>query len=130
MGGEIHMAVTSAIAATGAMRTGKVRALASLGLTRIPAMPDLPTIAEQGFPGFKITNRYNLYAPAGTPRPIIAAINRIVGDGMHSPQMVQRLQADGSQAAERMSPEQLKSALAREYAEIEQQVKQLNVKIQ
>jgi hypothetical protein len=53
-----------------------------------------------------------------------------VADGMHSPQMRQRLEADGSQPAERMSPEDLKSSLAREYAEIEQQVKQLNIKIQ
>jgi tripartite-type tricarboxylate transporter receptor subunit TctC len=129
-GGEIHMAAASSIAASGAMRTGKVRALATLSLARIPAMPDLPTIVEQGFPGFKVTNRYNLYAPAGTPRAIIGAINRVVSDGMHAPQMTQRLQADGSQPAERMTPEQLKTALAREYAEIEQQVKQLNIKIQ
>ena len=130
MGGEIHMAAASAIAASGAIRTGKVRALATLGLTRIPTMPDLPTVAEQGFPGFKITNRYNLYAPAGTPRAIIAAINRVVSDGMHSPQMAQRLAADGSQPAERMTPEELKATIAREYAEIEQQVKQVNIKIQ
>ena len=50
-----------------------MRALAALGLTRIPALPDLPTVAEQGFPGFKITNRYGLYAPAGTPQSIINA---------------------------------------------------------
>ena len=129
-GGEIHVAAASAIAASAAIRTGKVRALAALGLTRIPAMPDLPTVAEQGFPGFKITNRYGLYAPAGTPRPIIAAINRVVSDGMHSPQMKQRLEADGSQPAERMTPEQLKAALTRELAELQQQVKQLNVKIE
>ena len=130
MGGEIHMAAASSIAATGAIRSGKVRALASLGLTRIPSMPDLPTVAEQGFPGFKITNRYNLYAPAGTPRAIIAAMNRVVSDGMQSPQAAQRLEADGSQPAERMTPEQFKAALAREYAEVEQQVKRLNIKIE
>lgn len=130
MGGEIHMAAASAIAASGAIRTGKIRALAALGLTRIPAMPDLPTVAEQGFPGFKITNRYNLFAPAGTPRAIIAAINRVVSDGMHSPQMAQRLAADGSQPADRMTPEELKATIAREYAEIEQQVKLVNIKIQ
>jgi len=130
IGGEIHMAAASSIAASGAIRTGKVRALASLGLERIPAMPDLPTVAEQGFPGFKITNRYNLFAPAGTARPIIIRINRIVGDGMHSPQMKQRLEADGSQPAERMTPEQLRATMAREYVEIEQQVKELDVKIQ
>jgi tripartite-type tricarboxylate transporter receptor subunit TctC len=93
-------------------------------------MPDLPTVAEQGFPGFKITNRYNLFAPAGTPRRIVDAINRVVGDGMHSPQMAQRLQADGSEPAERMTPGELKSTMAHEYAEIERQVKQLNIKIQ
>ena len=130
MGGEIHMAGASAIAASGAIRSGKLRALATLGLTRIPALPDLPTVAEQGYPGFKITNRYMLLAPAGTPRPIIAAIHRVVSDGMHTPQMVQRLAADGSQPAERMTPEELKAALAREYGEIEQQVKRLNIKIQ
>ena len=47
IGGEIHMAVGSSIAASSAIRTGKVRALATLGLTRIPSMPDLPTVAEQ-----------------------------------------------------------------------------------
>jgi tripartite-type tricarboxylate transporter receptor subunit TctC len=93
-------------------------------------MPELPTVAEQGFPGFKITNRYNLYAPAGTPRAIIAAINRVLSDGMHTPQMKQRLEADGSEPAERMTPGELKAAVAREYVEIEQQVKQLNLKIQ
>ena len=130
MGGEIHLAGASSIAASGAIRSGKLRALATLGLTRIPSLPDLPTVAEQGYPGFKITNRYALYAPAGTPRPIIAAINRVVNEGMHTPQMTQRLAADGSQPAERMTPEELRASMAREYAAIEQQVKRLNIKIQ
>jgi tripartite-type tricarboxylate transporter receptor subunit TctC len=130
MGGEIQMAVASTLSASGAMRSGKLRGLAALSLTRVPAMPDLPTVAEQGFPDFKIINRYGLQAPAGTPRRIIDAINRVVSDGMHSPQMVQRLQADGSQPAERMTPEQLKATIAREYAELEQQVKRLNIKIE
>ncbi|MEA3158103.1 MAG: hypothetical protein QOK44_5692 [Betaproteobacteria bacterium] len=129
MGGEINMAVASSIASTAAIRTGKVRAVAALGLTRIPSMPDLPTAAEQGFPGFKITNRYGLHAPAGTPRAIIDAIHRVVSDGMHSPQMRQKLEAEGSQPAERMTPEQLKATMTREYAEIEQLVKQLNIKL-
>ena len=130
MGGEIHMVGASSISASAAIRTGKVRALAALSLERIPAMPDLPTVAEQGFPGFKITNRYGVYAPAGTPRPILAAVNRVVADGMHSPQMRQRLEADGSQPAERMTPEQLKATMVREYAELESQAKALNLKIE
>lgn len=130
MGGEIQMAVASTLSATGAMRTGKLRGLAALSLTRVASMPDLPTVAEQGFPDFKIINRYGVQAPAGTPRRILNALNRVVSDGMYSPQMVQRLQADGSQPAERMTPEQFKAALAREYVEVEQQLKRLNIKIE
>ncbi len=130
MGDEIHLAGASAIAASGAIRSGKLRGLATLGLTRIAALPYLPTVAEQGYPGFKITNRYALYAPAGMPRPILAAINRVVTEGMHTPQMAQRLAADGSRPAERMTPEELRVSMKREYAEIEQQVKRLNIKIQ
>jgi tripartite-type tricarboxylate transporter receptor subunit TctC len=130
MGGEIQMAVASTLSATGAMRSGKLRGLAVLSLTRVPSMPDLPTVAEQGFADFKVINRYALQAPAGTPRRILNALNRVVSDGMYSPQMVQRLQADGSQPAERMTPGQLKAALAREYLEVEQQVKRLNIKIE
>lgn len=108
---------------------GKVRALAAMGLKRVPALPDLPTVAEQGYPGFKLVNSYNLYAPAGTPRPIIAALNRAVGDFMHSPKMTQRLLSDGSQPPdERMTPDQFRTYLAREYDEVERQVKHLNVK--
>ena len=128
IGGEIHMVAGSSIAATAAIKTGKVRALAAMGLTRIPALPDLPTIAEQGVPGFKITNRYSLFAPAGTPRPIVAALHRVVGDGMHAPQMAKRLASEGAQPGDRMTPDELKVSNAREYVEIEQQVKQLNLK--
>ncbi len=130
MGGEINMVGASTISATAAIRTGRVRALAVLSLARVPSMPDVPTVAEQGFPGFKITNRYALQAPAGTPRPIINAINRVVSDGMHSPQMRQKLEADGSQPAERMTPEALRAAIARELADLEQQVKQTNIKME
>ncbi len=128
MGGEINMAAASAMSATAAIKTGKVRALASLGLKRVPALPDLPTVAEQGFPGFSITNRYNLFAPAGTPPTIIAAINRVVSEGMHTPEVEKRLMASGSEAVDPISPKELKVAIAREYAEIAQTVKQLGLK--
>lgn len=129
MGGEIHMVAGSAIAATGAIRSGKVRGLAAMGPSRVPALPDLPTVAEQGWPGYKLTNRYGLFAPAGTPRVILATLNRVVSDGMHSPQMAQRLAAEGAQPGERKSPADLKMDFAREYAETEQLVRRLNVNL-
>ena len=128
MGGEVNLGVTSVMSATAAIRSGKVRGVAALGLKRASSLPDLPTLAEQGIPNFKITNRYNLWVRAGTPRPIILAINRVVSEGMHTPQMVQKLAADGSEPAERVTPEQLKVNLAREYVELERQVKELGLK--
>jgi tripartite-type tricarboxylate transporter receptor subunit TctC len=129
MGGEIHMYPGILASAGGAIKSGKVRPLAALSLQRLAALPDLPTVAEQGFPGFKITNSYSLFAPAGTPKPILAAINRHVGDFVHSPQMAQKLAADGSQPGERMTPEQFKAVFAKEYEEVERQIQHIKVKL-
>jgi len=129
IGGEIQMYPGLLLSANAAIKSGKARPLAALSLKRIAALPDLPTVAEQGFPGFKITNSYGLFAPAGTPRPIIAALNRAVGDFMNSPQMAGKLSAEGSEAAERITPEQYKANFAREYDELEREIKQLKVKL-
>lgn len=128
MGGEVSLGVTSVMSATTAIRSGKVRGVAALGLKRASSLPDLPSIGEQGFPGFKITNRYSLWVRTGTPRPIILAINRVVSDGMHTPQMVQKLAADGSEPADRATPDELKADMARNYIELEKQVKELGLK--
>jgi tripartite-type tricarboxylate transporter receptor subunit TctC len=128
MGGEVSVGASASLSATTAIRSGKVRGVASLGLTRASSLPELPTIGEQGFPGFKITNRYVLWVRAGTPRPIILAINRVVSEAMHAPQMVQKLATDGSEPAERMTPAQLKAELVQHYAELERQVKELGLK--
>jgi hypothetical protein len=57
------------------------------------------------------------------------AINRVVLEGMHSPQMAQKLAADGSQPGERLSPDELKAQFAKDYVEVEKQVKQLDIKM-
>jgi tripartite-type tricarboxylate transporter receptor subunit TctC len=127
MGGEIHMVAGSSISAGAAARTGKVKALATLGLKRIPSMPDLPTFAEQGLPGYSVTNNYRLFAPAGTPKAVLRLINRIVIEGMHTPQVAQKLAADGAQPGDPATPEELKAQMAKEYPEVESQVKELNL---
>lgn len=128
MGGEINMAAGSAMSAIAAIKTGKVRGLATLGLKRVPVLPDLPSVAEQGYPGFSITNSYNLWAPAGTPPAIIAAVNRVVSEGMNAPDVEKRLIASGSEAVDPISPQELKKIVARDYADIVQSVKQLGLK--
>ena len=130
MGGEIQMATSSAMAATSAVRTGKVKAIASLGPKRAVSLPDVPTIGEQGVKGFTLSNEYKWWVPAKTPRPIIAALNKVVYDGMHSPEMTKRLANEGSEPAERMTPAELKAEVARDYAEVENTVKAMNLKLQ
>ena len=130
LSGEIHMYPGLLLSAGGAIKAGKARPLAAMSLKRIPALPELPTIAEQGYPGFKITNSYGLFAPVGTPRSIINALNRAVGEFMNSPQMAQKLFAEGSQAGERMTPAEYRTLFfVREYEEVERQVAQLKVKL-
>ena len=129
MGGEIHMYPGILASAGAAIKAGKVRPLAALSLQRLAALPDLPTVAEQGFPGFKITNSYSLFAPAGTPKPVLQAVNRQVGEFVHSPQLAQKLSAEGSQPGERITPEQFKAVFAKEYDEVERQIQQIKVKL-
>jgi tripartite-type tricarboxylate transporter receptor subunit TctC len=127
MGGELNMATSSAMAASAAIRSGKVRGLATLGNKRIAALPDLPSITEQGVANYTLTNRYNWWVPLKTPPAITAAINRVITDGMNSPQMKERLAAEGSEPPERMTPAELKATLLREYVEVERRVKELNL---
>ena len=130
LGGEIHMYPGVLLSAASAIKTGKMRTLAAMGLKRIPVLPDLPTVAEQGFPGFKIVNSYSLYAPAGTPKPILLALNRAVGEFMASPKMSQKLISEGSQPPDSlMTPDEFRAYTLREYEEVERQVRNLSVKL-
>ena len=75
----------------GAIKTGKVRALANLGEKRVPALPDLPTLAEQGYPNVIIDNSYNLWAPAGTPKDVVTKLNGEIVKVLAQPDMRERL---------------------------------------
>jgi tripartite-type tricarboxylate transporter receptor subunit TctC len=129
MGGEINLACTSVMSATTVIRNGKARGIAALGPKRAASLPDLPTAIEQGLPpGFRVTNRYSLWVKAGTPMPIINAIHRAVSEGMNTPEMVQRLAADGSEPAEVLSPRQLRASLERAQVDWEKQLAELGMK--
>jgi tripartite-type tricarboxylate transporter receptor subunit TctC len=127
--GQIHMVLASTISATPHIKSGRLRVLATTGLKRVQAWPDLPTVSEAGVPGLKVTNSYALHAPAGTPRAILVAINESVSQGMNSPEMMKRLAADGSEPAERGTPEQFHAMIVREYDETVKLIKALNLKL-
>ncbi len=75
LGGQIDLAVGSVAVISPHTRGGKLRAVAVTGDKRSPAMPEVPTLAEQGFPGFSALAWWGVFAPAGTPRPIIDKLN-------------------------------------------------------
>ncbi len=76
---------------------GKVRALANAGAKRAPALKDLPTVAEQGLPGFDSSSWVALVAPAKTPAPVLAKLRAEVGKVIASPDIVKRIEELGSE---------------------------------
>jgi tripartite-type tricarboxylate transporter receptor subunit TctC len=128
MGGEINMAATSAMSATAAINTGKVRAIANLGPKRVPALPDLPTLAEQGYTGVVLDNAYNLWVPAKTPRAVVNALNQAMIEGLKKPENAKQLMARGSEPGEPLTPEQLLKEAKEDYAEITKAVQELGIK--
>ncbi len=128
MGGEIDVACAAALSAVTAVKSGKARALASLGAERIAVFADLPTVAEQGYPGFEISNMYNLWVPAGTPSAIIETLNKVVSTGLNTPAYRKRLEALGSAPVKPMGVADVKRTIEEDYAEVKQAVKALGIK--
>jgi tripartite-type tricarboxylate transporter receptor subunit TctC len=81
--------------ALGLIRSGEQRAIAVSALARSPVLPDVPTIAEQGYPGFNAGTLYGLLVPAGTPAEIVARLNETGNAAFKSPAIVAHVQAEG-----------------------------------
>ena len=79
------------------VEAGLLRALAVTGKTRSALMPDVPTIAETGLPGFEASLYYGLVAPAGTPQPVIDRLNKELRAALASDEVKKQLGADGTE---------------------------------
>ena len=97
MGGQVDMMFEQMYAASANMRAGKLRPLAITSLTRSPLFPDLPTMAEQGFPGFEISNWQGFIAPAGTPPAIIQRLNQVTNQALADPTIKAQMLAQGNE---------------------------------
>jgi tripartite-type tricarboxylate transporter receptor subunit TctC len=82
LGGHVDIYFSSLPPALGLIAEGKVRALAVTGSRREPALPDLPTVAEAGLPGYEAVLHYGIAAPAGTPRPIVDKLNAALREAL------------------------------------------------
>jgi tripartite-type tricarboxylate transporter receptor subunit TctC len=91
IGGQVSMAIDNIPVALPHIKAGKLRALAVTGTKRVPVLPDVPTMAEAGLPGYELTNWLGLVVPAGTPRDIISRIHTDVVKALQMPDVRERL---------------------------------------
>jgi len=89
--GQVLFATDSPSAALPLIKSGKLRALAVTGPTRLGALPDVPTVAESGFPGFQVLAWWCLAAPAGTPQAVINKLSDAAQKAVASPEITDRL---------------------------------------
>jgi tripartite-type tricarboxylate transporter receptor subunit TctC len=87
MGGHVPSLIASAPTATGFMREGRIRALAVTGAKRSPFDPDIPTIAESGFPGYAATNWYAVVVSSKTAPETVATLNAILTKALRAPEV-------------------------------------------
>jgi tripartite-type tricarboxylate transporter receptor subunit TctC len=97
MGGHVQLMFDSMSSSLPFIKAGKLRALAVTTAVRSPAMPDLPTIAEAGVPGYDLSTWYGLWAPAGTPKDIVSKLSTEVAKILKTPDVRERLAALGSE---------------------------------
>ena len=96
--GQIQLSFSSMASIMPYVKTGKLRALGTTGVKRSAAAPDVPTIAEAGVPGYRSINWNGLLAPAATPKPVIATLNREIVRKFKTPAAQERFASVGIEA--------------------------------
>jgi tripartite-type tricarboxylate transporter receptor subunit TctC len=127
LGGHIPMAFAPIPATHPHVSAGSLRALAVTSQSRTSLLPEVPTIAESGLPGFDASLYYGLVAPAGTPRPIIDKLNETLRAALQSDEVKKQLVQDGTEITP-SSPEEYASFIDKEETKWSQLVKQSGAK--
>lgn len=127
LGGQIAFMFAQTSAALPHIQAGKVRALGVASARRTALLPDLPTIAESGLPGFEAVSWYALLAPAGTPKDIVGKLQVEITRILQLPDIKEKLTAQGGEAIGN-TPEQLASLLRTESARYADIVRRANIK--
>jgi tripartite-type tricarboxylate transporter receptor subunit TctC len=99
LGGQVQLMFDNLPSALPHIRAGKLRALAVTSATRAPALPDVPTVAEAGVPGFEASSWFGLLAPAGTPPDVVAKVNGELARWIATADAKEKLLAQGANAA-------------------------------
>jgi tripartite-type tricarboxylate transporter receptor subunit TctC len=128
VGGHIPMSFTPIPAVHGQVQGGTLHALAVTSLTRSPLMPDVPTVAESGLPGYEAVLHYGLLAPAGTPKPIIDKLNAVLRDAIATPEVQKRLAFEGAEPL-LSTPEEYGADIAHDSSKWSKVLKEAGIKL-
>jgi tripartite-type tricarboxylate transporter receptor subunit TctC len=126
--GQTQLMFATSASVVGHIKSGLVRPLAVTTLARFSLMPDLPTVAESGLPGFDATTWHGLVAPARTPKDVIATLNRAMVEGLKDPEAQQRLTDLGVEITP-STPEEFAAYIRREIPKWTAVVKSAGVKL-
>jgi tripartite-type tricarboxylate transporter receptor subunit TctC len=128
LGGQVQSLFGSMPAVLPQAKAGKVRPIAVGTLKRSPALPDVPTVAEQGFPGFEVSLWLGFFAPKGTPAPVTRRLYDELVSIAQSPEMKEQFQRNGADALTTTPPE-LTRLMKSELAKYSKVIKQANIKL-
>lgn len=128
LGGQVQSFMSSVPSALAQIRGGRLRAIAVTSAKRAVQLPDVPTIAESGYPGFEATTWYGLLAPAGTPGAVIARLSTELNRVLEMPEVRERLATEGGEVLGG-SPERFASLLRADRAKWGRVVKESGAKV-
>ena len=129
LGGQVQLALTSAISGMPHLKTGKLRGLAVTTLKRSPVIPDYPTVAESGVPGYSVDGWYAVVLPAKTPAAIVNKLNRELTRLLGTPAVINALAQDGAVPAAG-TPAQLYETMRAELAKWSRVVQSAGLKME
>jgi tripartite-type tricarboxylate transporter receptor subunit TctC len=129
LGGQVMSIFATPVSAGGQIKAGKIRAIATTGPKRAALLPEVPTVAESGYPGYEAMNWYAYLAPAKTPKEIIERLNRELVKALNNAEVVALLQQQGLEPSPG-SPAELAHYMEREYEAWGKVVKQAGIKAQ
>jgi tripartite-type tricarboxylate transporter receptor subunit TctC len=130
LAGQVQLMFDNLANALPNVKAGRLRALAVTTLARSPAMPELPTIAESGLPGFDLTTWFGIMLPAGTPPGIVARLNAEIVRALNATDVRERLEKMGAEVPANNTPEHFAAFIRSEAAKYAQVVRDSGAKVE
>ena len=128
LSGRLQAAIDNVAVMTQHVKNGALRGIAVTSPRRSPLLPDLPTIAESGVPGFQAIGWFGVFAPAGTPEPVVRALTEKISAVLKQPEVLERMSELGAEAASG-GQDDLRKLLANEMAVWGKVIREAGVKI-